>query len=146
MYKSRISSFQRSLSRLNFYLINIQTSTTINSTERLHHQIPIFRVVIKQPIGTNPPIYTSKSLVMLCFRFLLLSSVVVIASAFTLPAGLNDGVYEAFIDERGHEVHRRLPAPSLGIANTNTTVLEERQTDAGGGGDQLPASFRCGCG
>ncbi|KAH7379789.1 hypothetical protein BKA64DRAFT_713831 [Cadophora sp. MPI-SDFR-AT-0126] len=83
---------------------------------------------------------------MFCYKILLSCCVVGFASAYTLPAGLHDGLYGAFLDDRGNEVHRRLPPPSLENINTNTTVLEERQTDGGGGGDQLPPQFRCGCG
>ena len=56
---------------------------------------------------------------MLAFVPLLLATA---ATAFVLPGGLHDGVYRAYLDERGTEIHERVSKP--GIISERAPVTE----------------------
>ncbi|KAM0229911.1 hypothetical protein ACHAPO_009633 [Fusarium lateritium] len=76
---------------------------------------------------------------------LLLALVPLCSYAYTLPAGLSDGVYTVDVDEDGTEIHKRLPDIEA------RAVIEEIDVKADEGASRLEKRFPttrqfwCGC-
>jgi hypothetical protein len=110
------------------------------------HSTPVTILSKNHILIYYPDIKTSFNMHLLLLITTSLASLAPFASAFTLPEGLTNGIYAAYYNATGHEVHvrasdlTRLSAKTFARPNhaIRSNRLEKRQ-DAG-------SEIYCGCG
>lgn len=88
------------------------------------------------------------------FNICLLPLLISAATAFVLPGGLTDGVYRAYTDEHGVEIHERASGPSAGAIVSSGPATRDISADISADSNEthglskrrLPGQHWCGCG
>lgn len=80
---------------------------------------------------------------MIASKILAAVALITSVSSFTLPGGLEDGFYRAYIDKYGVEIHEFISPPNTTVAEKPTS-LEARDQYWGFGPGVLHSW--CGCG
>lgn len=79
---------------------------------------------------------------------LLVLQSVVACAGFTLPENLPNGVYSAYVNNKGIEIHDGLTLEHTTTmkSTVSPSELETRQTKEEGGWDRSEPELYCGCG